>query len=138
MSWQVYALASASFAALTAIFGKIGVTTINSDLATLFRTVIIFLVTALIITLRGEWQPWSTFDRRTVIFLTLSGLATGASWLCYYRALQLGPASQVAPVEKISVAITIIMALIFLGEPISIKVLSGGALVVAGVLVIAL
>lgn len=138
MSWQVFAFGSALFAALTAILGKVGVAHINSNLATLVRTVVIFGVTALFVTARHEWQPLESFDRKSVLFLILSGIATGASWLCYYRALQLGPASQVAPLEKISVAFTVLMAIVFLGESVSIKNLAGAALVVAGAVVIAL
>src|SRR4051812_22994739 len=99
MSWQIFALGSAFFAALTAIFGKVGVAGVPSDLATFIRTVIIVFVTAAVVTLRGEWMRPAEIGGRTYIFLALSAVATGLSWLCYYRALQLGPASRVAPID---------------------------------------
>jgi transporter family protein len=103
--WQIWAAMSALFAALTAIFGKIGVSQINSDLATLIRTVVILVIAALIVTMTRAWQPVSSIQGRTWLFLFLSGVATGASWLCYYRALQLGPAGRVAPIDKLSVVL---------------------------------
>src|SRR5690348_13047966 len=109
LSWQMFALASALFAALTAIFGKLGVSSLNSNLATFIRTVVILIMTAIIVTVRGEWQPGDGLGKKAAIFLVLSGLATGLSWLCYYRALQLGPASRVAPVDKLSVVFVIAM-----------------------------
>ena len=115
-AWQFWAALSAVFAALTAIFGKIGVQNINSDFATLIRTAIILLVIALIVLATGAWQPLATVGRKTYLFLLLSGLATGASWLCYYRALKLGPASGVAPIDKMSVLLVALFAAAFLGE----------------------
>ena len=115
-AWQFWAAMSAVFAALTAIFGKIGVQDINSDFATLIRTAIILLVIALIVSATGAWQPLATVGRKTYLFLLLSGLATGASWLCYYRALKLGPASGVAPIDKMSVLLVALFAAAFLGE----------------------
>ena len=115
-AWQFWAAMSAVFAALTAIFGKIGVQDINSDFATLIRTAIILLVIALIVLATGAWQPLATVGRKTYLFLLLSGLATGASWLCYYRALKLGPASGVAPIDKMSVLLVALFAAAFLGE----------------------
>jgi transporter family protein len=135
--WLLFALGSAFFASLTAIFGKIGVAQINSNLATLIRTIVIFLVTALIVTSRGEWEPLDRLSGKSVIFLCLSGIATGLSWLCYYRALQIGPASLVAPVDKLSVVFVIALAALFLGEALTWKVLLGGGLVVAGTLILA-
>jgi transporter family protein len=135
-TWQLFALGSALFASLTAIFGKIGVAQINSNLATLIRTVVILIVTALIITFRGEWEPLDKLSGRSVLFLALSGIATGLSWLCYYRALQIGPASMVAPVDKLSVVFVIVLAALFLGEALTWKVLVGGGLVVAGTLIL--
>jgi transporter family protein len=135
--WQVYALGSALFAALTALLGKVGVSEVNSDLATFIRTVVILGVSALLVTGRGGWEPLDKLSGRGVLFLVLSGVATGLSWLCYYRALQLGPASKVAPVDKLSVAFVIVLAYLFLGEPLTPRVLLGGALVVVGVLVLA-
>lgn len=136
--WRFFALASAVFAALTAIFGKIGVSTINSNLATFIRTVIILIFTAGIISWRSEWSSPSILDRRSLLFLVLSGLATGISWLCYYRALQLGPASKVAPVDKLSVALAILMAVFILGEHADWKTIIGGILIVSGSLVLVL
>lgn len=134
--WQVYALGSAFFAGLTAILGKVGVQGINSNLATFIRTIVILVVTAAIISLRGEWQRMEGASSRTFLFLALSGIATGFSWLCYYRALQLGPASKVAPVDKLSVAFVIILAVIFLGEKLTLKTALGAILVVSGSLVL--
>ena len=136
-SWQLFAIGSAFFAGLTAVLGKVGVADINSNLATLIRTVVILGVTALLITARGEWEPLDKLSGRAVLFLCLSGIATGLSWLCYYRALQLGDASKVAPIDKLSVAFVIVFAVLFLGEPLTWKVMLGGGLVVAGALVLA-
>jgi transporter family protein len=136
--WLLFALGSAVFAAMTAILGKVGVAEINSDLATLIRTVVILVVSILLVTIRGAWEPWSRISRFGAIMLVLSGIATGLSWLCYYRALQLGPASRVAPVDKLSVALVVLFAAIFLAEPLTLKVVLGAGLVVAGVLVLAL
>ncbi len=137
-SWLPYALGSALFAALTAIFGKIGVESINSNLATFVRTVVILIMTALILTFRHEWQRPQNLSGRAAAFLLLSGLATGLSWLCYYRALQLGPASRVAPIDKLSVALAMILAIVFLKEPWTASSLLGGGLIIAGSLVLAL
>lgn len=137
-SWQIFAFGSAFFAALTAILGKVGVEGINSNLATFIRTIVILVVTAAIVSLRGEWQRLEGVSTRTLIFLGLSGVATGLSWLCYYRALQLGPASKVAPVDKLSVALVIVLAVIFLGEQLTLKTALGAILIVAGSLVLAL
>jgi bacterial/archaeal transporter family protein len=138
LDWRAYAVGSALFAALTAIFGKVGVTEINSDLATLLRTVIILIVTALVIWTRNEWQRPDALSSKGVIFLVLSGVATGFSWLCYYRALQLGPASRVAPIDKLSVVFVVLFAAAFLGEGISWKVGIGTCLIAAGAVIIAL
>ncbi|MDE1963929.1 MAG: EamA family transporter [Xanthomonadaceae bacterium] len=137
-SWMLFALGSAGFAALTAIFGKLGVVGINSNLATFIRTVVILGVTAAILSLRGEWAKPSGLPWHSWLFLVLSGIATGLSWLCYYRALQLGPVSKVAPIDKLSVAIAIVLGLVFLGEKPSLPLLVGGTLIVAGAIVIAL
>jgi bacterial/archaeal transporter family protein len=138
IDWRWYALGSALFAALTAIFGKVGVAEINSDLATLLRTVVILAITALIIGLRNEWQRPETLSAKGVLFLVLSGAATGLSWLCYYRALQTGPASRVAPIDKLSVVLVILFAAIFLGERLTWQVGLGGVLVAAGAVLMAL
>ncbi len=137
-SWQIFALGSAFFAALTAIFGKIGVSGINSNLATLFRTVVVLFVTAGIISLRGEWQKPENLPGRTILFLVFSGVATGLSWLCYYRALQLGPVSQVAPIDKLSVAMVIVLSFIFLGEALTLKTILGGLLITGGAVILLL
>src|SRR6187549_2391730 len=115
-SWQFWAVLSAVFAALTAIFAKVGVENVNSDFATLIRTVVILLVLAGIVAATGQAQALGSISSRTYAFLALSGLATGASWLCYFRALKLGNAAQVAPVDKLSVVFVAIIAAAFLGE----------------------
>jgi len=136
--WLVFALGSAVFAALTAILGKLGVSDINSNLATLIRTLVILLMTVGFLTLRGEWQPLNKISSFSATMLVLSGVATGFSWLCYYRALQLGPASKVAPIDKLSVAIVIVFAVLFLNEPLSWKMALGGVLITAGAVLLAL
>ncbi len=134
--WQWFALGSAFFAALTALLGKVGVSEMNSNLATLLRTAVILLLASGIVTWRNEWEPLSKTSARAVTFLVLSGVATGLSWLCYYRALQMAPASRVAPIDKLSVALVIILATAFLGEPLTWKVGLGGAFIVAGVVIL--
>jgi transporter family protein len=136
--WRVYALGSAFFAALTAIFGKVGVSEINSDLATFLRTVVILLIAALLICARHEWQRPDSLSVKGVLFLVLSGAATGLSWLCYYRALQTGPASRVAPIDKLSVIFVVLFAVSFLGERLTWKVGLGGLLIAAGAVLMAL
>ena len=136
--WRLFAIGSAFFAALTAIFGKIGVSEMNSDLATFLRTIVILIVTALLISARHEWQRPDHLSLKSVIFLVLSGFATGLSWLCYYRALQVGPASRVAPIDKLSVIFVVLFAISFLGEKLTWKVGVGGILVTAGVVLMAL
>jgi len=116
LSWQFWAVLSAIFAALTAIFAKVGIQNINSDFATFIRTIVIIAVLGGILTLTKEWQPLGSITTRTWVFLTLSGLATGASWLCYFRALQLGDASKVAPIDKLSVVLVALFGALFLGE----------------------
>ena len=135
--WRLFAVGSAFFAGLTAILAKLGVAQINSNLATFIRTVVILVLTALFVTWRGEWEPLNKLSGRSILFLCLSGVATGLSWLCYYRALRTGPASSVAPIDKLSVAFVIILAWLFLGEPLTWKVALGGTLVVAGALTLA-
>jgi len=135
-NWALFALGSAFFAALTAIFGKLGVAGLNSNLATLIRTVVIIFVTAGIISLRGEWQKPGAVAPSSWLFLALSGIATGLSWLCYYRALQLGPVSKVAPIDKLSVAIAILLGVLFAGETLTWPIALGGALIVAGSVII--
>jgi transporter family protein len=136
--WVGFALGSAFFAALTALFGKLGVAGINSNMATFIRTVVILVVTAGILSLRSEWQKPQAIGASSWLYLVLSGIATGLSWLCYYRALQLGPVSKVAPIDKLSVAIAIVLGVLVLGEQLTWQVALGGALIVAGSLVIIL
>ena len=138
LDWKLFALGSAFFAALTAIFGKVGVSEMNSNLATFVRTIVILIVTALLVTFRNEWQKPETLSHKGILFLVLSGIATGLSWLCYYRALQLGPASRVAPIDKLSVVFVVIFALSFLGEQFTWKVGLGAFLVSAGAVLMAL
>jgi transporter family protein len=115
-SWQIWALLSAVFAALTAIFAKIGVENINSDLATFIRTIVVLVSFLLLLLATGQFMPPQQISGRTWTFLVLSGLGTGASWLCYFRALKLGPASLVAPVDKLSVVLVAIFGVLLLGE----------------------
>ena len=133
-AWWIYALLSALFAALTAILAKVGVQGIPSNLATAIRTLVILLFSWGISLARGEQHALQGVSRKTLLFLVLSGLATGLSWLAYFRALQLGPASRVAPVDKLSLALTVLLAGLLLGEPISWRVGLGAALMVAGAL----
>lgn len=133
-NWLLFALGSAFFAALTAIFGKIGVSEINSNLATLIRTVVILVLTAILVSMRNEWQRPENISSKSILFLVLSGLATGFSWLCYYRALQLGPISKVAPIDKLSIVLVFLFALLFLGEKLTLKAGFGAALISVGVL----
>jgi len=137
-SWMIYALGSAFFAGLTAIFGKIGVSGIPSNLATFLRTWVVLAFAGAIVVARGEWQDPLRLPHKALAFLVLSALATGASWLCYYRALQLGPASKVAPVDKLGVVFAVVLAFVFLGEPPAPKTILGAALVVGGAVVMAL
>jgi bacterial/archaeal transporter family protein len=135
--WKWCALASAFFAGLTAILGKLGVAGMNSNLATFIRTIVILVLTAGIVTWRSEWQWPRDTALRPILFLVFSGLATGLSWLFYYRALQLAPASLVAPIDKLSVVFAIVLSITLLGEPMTWKVALGGGLVTAGALVLA-
>ena len=137
MSWKLFALGSAFFAGLTAIFGKLGVEGLNSNLATLIRTVVILMITIAIVSFQGEWRfPNRPLEVRPVMFLILSGIATGFSWLLYYRALQLAPASLVAPVDKLSVAFAMVLGVLFLGEPVTSRLIIGGFLIVSGAMVL--
>lgn len=137
-SWQFFALASAFFAGLTAIFGKVGVADVPSNLATLIRTVIIFFVALGFVVFRSEWPKPGSLSNHGLTFLVLSGLATGLSWLCYYHALSMAPASKVAPIDKLSVIFTLVLAFLFLGETPTLPVVLGGMLITAGALVIVL
>ena len=133
--WVVFALLSAVFAALTSIFAKIGIENVNSNLATAIRTVIVLVMAWLIVFATGKHQQIVDISTKSWIFLALSGLATGLSWLCYFYALQIGEASKVVPVDKFSVVITMIMAFFILGEVITTKTIIGGLLITAGTLV---
>ena len=138
IDWRIFALGSAFFAALTAIFGKVGVSEINSDLATFYRTLIILGVSALLVSARQEWQAPGTLSLKGLVFLVLSGIATGLSWLCYFRALQMAPASRVAPIDKFSVVLVVLFAVLFLGERLTWKVAMGSILIAGGVILTAL
>jgi transporter family protein len=138
IDWRVFALGSAFFAALTAIFGKVGVSEINSDLATFYRTLVILGVSALLVSAREEWQAPSTLSHKGLLFLVLSGIATGLSWICYFRALQLAPASRVAPIDKFSVILVVLFAVLLLGERLTWKVGIGSILIAGGVILTAL
>lgn len=132
MDWRAYAILSALFAAMTAIFGKLGVAEINSDLATFLRTIVVVTLCACIVTARGAWQNPADIAPKGMAYLALSGLATGLSWICYYRAMQTGPASRVAPIDKLSVVFVVVLAATFLGERLSWKTGLGAILVSAG------
>ena len=136
-SWLPWALLSAAFAALTAIFAKIGIENINSDFATLIRTVVILAVATAIVAVTGQWQKPDSISPRTWLFLVLSGLATGASWLCYFRALKLGDAARVAPIDKLSIVLVAVFGVVFLGEKLAGLNWLGVALIAAGALLIA-
>jgi transporter family protein len=137
LSWQLWALLSATFAALTAVFAKVGVESVNSDFATFARTVVVLLALGLILYATGQWQDPTTVSARTWLFLGLSGLATGASWICYFRALKLGYAARVAPIDKLSVILVAVFAVLFLAEKLSgpnwlgVALIGGGAILVA-------
>ena len=130
--WVFWAFLSAGFAALTAIFAKVGVEGVNSDLATFLRTLVVVAVLALLLTALGEWRPASSIGAKTYTFLALSGLATGASWLCYFRALKLGDAARVAPIDKLSVVMVALFGALFLGERLSAANWVGVVLIAAG------
>jgi transporter family protein len=136
-SWPFWALASAVFAALTAILAKVGIDGVGSNLATFIRTVVILAFAGLILTVAGEWRAPGSIAPRSWLFLVLSGLATGASWLCYFRALKLGEAAKVAPVDKLSVVFVAIIGAIFLGEKLSPLNWLGVALIAAGAVLVA-
>ena len=138
MNWLFWSLLSAFFAALTAILAKLGVKGVDSNLATAVRTTVVLLFAWSVACATSPVAAVLALPRRTWLFLTLSGLATGLSWLCYFRALQLGEASKVAPIDKLSVVLVIVFAAIFLGESLTLKTVFGGGLIAAGALVLAL
>ena len=137
-NWLVWALLSAVFAAATAILAKIGLEGIDSDYATLIRTTVILVVLGVLVYATGKWQNPGSVPGRALLFLTLSGLATGASWVCYFRALKVGEASKVAPVDKLSVVLVALFAVVFLGERPAFRDWIGIACVGAGVLLLSL
>lgn len=134
--WWIYALLSALFAALTAIFAKIGIKGVDTDLATAIRTVVILLIAWAIVIYKGANHGLGGLSKLNWTFLVLSGCATGLSWIFYFKALQLGKVSQVAPVDKLSVAIAIILSVVFLGEPLTLKTGMGALLIISGTLVL--
>lgn len=138
MSWLTWALLSALFAAATAILAKLGVENIDSNFATAIRTTVVVVFTWLIAYAARQPGTFNAPSNRTWLYLTLSGLATGLSWLCYFRALQLGPASRVAPIDKLSVALVILFGMLFLGERLTWGKALGGTLIVAGAIFVAL
>lgn len=136
-TWQTWAILSAVFAAMTAIFAKVGIENVNSDFATFIRTIVILVVLAVILFSLGEFQSFGSISARSYLFLVLSGLATGASWICYFRALKLGDAARVAPIDKLSVVLVAVFGFAFLGEKltgpnwIGVALIAGGAFLVA-------
>jgi len=136
MSWIGWALLSAAFAAATALLAKVGVAHVDSNLAMALRTTVVLIFAWSIALVLGKHGEIHSIDRRTLLFLTLSGLATGLSWLCYFRALQLGPASRVAPLDKLSVPLVMVFAWLLLGEKLTPSSLIGGLLITAGAIVI--
>jgi len=136
--WFIFAILSAIFAALTSILAKIGIEGVNSNLATAVRTIVVVLMAWFMVFITGNQNGIVDISKKSWIFLILSGLATGASWLCFYKALQLGEASKVVPIDKLSIVITIILAFIFLGEQITLKTLIGCSLIITGTFVIIL
>lgn len=134
--WAIFALLSAVFAALTSIFAKIGIENVNSNLATAIRTMVVLVMAWGIVLMTGKLNQLPDISSKSWIFLILSGLATGLSWLCYFYALQIGEASKVVPVDKFSVVITMVMAFFILGETVTVKTIIGGILITLGTLVL--
>lgn len=136
LDWKLFAIGSAFFAGLTAILAKVGVKNISSNLATLIRTIVIIAFLGILVFIRREWENPFLLNRKSLIFLILSGIATGLSWLCYYRALKTGPASQVAPIDKLSLFFAVVLAVIFLGERLNMFQWIGAFLIFAGALIL--
>ena len=134
--WWVYAILSAFFASLTAVFAKIGITGVNSNLATAIRSIIILFVAWGIVFARSEYKGLPALSRHNLIYIVISGIATGLSWIFYFKALQVGKVTQVAPVDKLSVALTIVLSVLFLGESLSLKTAIGALLIVIGTIVL--
>lgn len=137
LSWPFWAVLSAAFAALTAIFAKVGIENVNSDFATFIRTIVILFAAGLMVVATGHWQSPSTISGKTWVFLVLSGCATGASWICYFRALKLGDAARVAPIDKLSVVFVAVFAVLFLGEKLSLPNWLGVILIACGAVLVA-
>jgi len=135
-SWQFWALGAAGFAAMTAVLAKVGVQGVNSDLATMIRTAVVLVMAAGIVAVSGQFEGLGMIAPRTWLFLGLSGLATGASWLCYFRALQLGPVSAVAPVDKLSVVLVAVFGALFLGERLPPLAWLGIVMILVGILIV--
>ena len=136
-SWQTWAVLSAIFAALTAIFAKVGVENVNSDLATFIRTIVVIVTLGFLLAVTGQFQSPASISGRTYLFLFLSGLGTGGSWLCYFRALKLGDAAKVAPIDKLSVVLVAIFGVVFLGEKLTAPNWAGVALIAVGAMLVA-
>ena len=134
--WWIYALLSALFAALTAIFAKIGIKGVDTDLATAIRTLVVIILAWALVFFKGSQNTIGSLTKTNWVFLILSGCATGLSWICYFKALQLGRVNQVAPVDKLSVAIAIVLAAVFLGEPLTFKTISAAVLIMAGTFIL--
>jgi transporter family protein len=137
-SWLLWALLSATFAALTAIFAKVGIENVNSDFATFVRTIVILFAAGLMVVIAGHWEAPQNVPAKTWLFLVLSGIATGLSWICYFRALQLGQAAQVAPIDKLSVVLVALFAAVFLGEKLAALNWAGVAMIAFGAILVAL
>jgi transporter family protein len=137
LSWVFWALLSAGFAALTAIFAKVGIENVNSDFATFIRTIVILIAAGMIVFATGNWQQPSSVSAKTWTFLVLSGFATGASWICYFRALKLGDAARVAPIDKLSVVFVSIFAVLFLGERLALPNWLGVIMIACGAVLVA-
>ena len=135
-SWKLFALGSAFFAGLTAVLAKVGVKDISSNLATFIRTVVIFIFLTVMLSMRQEWRNPSLLSKKSLLFLVLSGLTTGLSWLCYYKALQVGPASLVAPIDKLSLLVAVVLSVLFLGERLNFYTVVGVSLIFAGTMVV--
>ncbi len=137
-SWQFWAFLAAVFAALTAIFAKVGIENVNSDFATFLRTFVVIAALGAILFYTDQFQPLNSLSKKSIVFIVLSGLATGASWVCYFRALKLGNASQVAPIDKLSVVFVAILGVMFLGEQLSLGNWVGVALIAVGAILVAI
>jgi bacterial/archaeal transporter family protein len=136
--WILYAILSAIFASLTAIFAKIGVKDVNPNLATAIRTIVVLVLIWAIVFFRGEQEGLSVISKRNILFLVISGIMTGLSWIFYFKAISEGPLSIIAPIDKLSIALTIILAFIFLNEPVTLKAIIGSLLIIGGIVVLIL